>query len=142
MGNLNRAMLIGRLTHDPQLRYTPSGQAVTTFSLATNRYAGGGDSERQELADFHNVVVWNRGERKLAEIVAEHLSKGRQVYVEGRLQTRSYTGQDGVERRITEVVASDVQFLERRRPEAEDPVVLATAAQIGEAAPAAAGQEG
>jgi single-strand DNA-binding protein len=121
MGNLNRVMLIGRLVRDPEMRYTPSGQPVTTFSLATNRYAGGGeDGERREFTDYHNVVVWNIGKRNLAELVAQYLAKGRQVYVEGRLQTRSWEGQDGVKRRVTEVIASDVQFLERRQADAGD----------------------
>ena len=113
MANLNRVLLIGRLTRDPELRYTPSGQPVTTFSLATNRYAGGEDGDRREIADFHNVVVWNLGQRPLAEVVAGHAVKGQLVYVEGRLQTRSWEGQDGQRRRTTEVLASDVQFLAR-----------------------------
>jgi single-strand DNA-binding protein len=116
MSSLNRVMLIGRLTRDPEMRYTPSGQPVTSFSIATNRYASGPDGERREFTDYHNVVAWNIGKRNLAELVANYLKKGSLVYVEGRLQTRTWEGQDGQKRRATEVVANDVQFLETRSP--------------------------
>ena len=112
--SLNKVMLIGRLTRDPEMRYTPSGQPVTSFSIATNRYGSGTDGERREFTDYHNIVAWNIGKRNLAEIVAQYTKKGSQVYVEGRLQTRSWEGQDGQKRRTTEVVASDVQFLDTR----------------------------
>jgi single-strand DNA-binding protein len=112
--SLNKVMLIGRLTRDPEMRYTPSGQPVTSFSIATNRYTGGTDGDRKEFTDFHNIVAWNIGRRNLAEIVAQYTKKGSQVYVEGRLQTRSWEGQDGQKRRATEVVANDVQFLDSR----------------------------
>ena len=114
MTSLNRVMLIGRLTRDPEMRYTPSGQPVTTFSIATNRYSVGPDGDRREFTDYHNVVAWNIGKRNLAELVAQYVHKGSLVYVEGRLQTRSWEGQDGQKRRATEVVANDVQFLEPR----------------------------
>ncbi len=114
MSNLNKVMLIGRLTRDPEMRYTPGGQPVTSFSIATNRYGGGTDGERREFTDYHNIVAWNIGRRSLAEIVAQYTRKGSLVYVEGRLQTRSWEGQDGQKRRTTEVVANDVQFLETR----------------------------
>jgi single-strand DNA-binding protein len=114
MSNLNKVMLIGRLTRDPEMRYTPSGQPVTSFSIATNRYGGGTDGERREFTDYHNIVAWNIGRRNLAEIVAQYTKKGSLVYVEGRLQTRSWEGQDGQKRRTTEVVANDVQFLDTR----------------------------
>ncbi len=94
-------MLIGNLTRDPELRYTPQGTAVCTFGLATNRSwvpSDGGD--RQEETEYHRVVAW----AKLAEICSQLLFKGRKVYVEGRLQTRKWTGQDGMERETTEVV--------------------------------------
>jgi single-strand DNA-binding protein len=107
-------MLIGRLTRDPEMRYTPSGQPVTSFSIATNRYGTGPEGERREFTDYHNVVAWNIGKRNLAELVANYLKKGSLVYVEGRLQTRTWEGQDGQKRRATEVVANDVQFLETR----------------------------
>ena len=115
MSNLNKVMLIGRLTRDPELRYTPSGQPVTSFSIATNRYAPPTEgSDRREFTDYHNIVAWNLGKRNLAEIVAQYTRKGSLVYVEGRLQTRSWEGQDGQKRRTTEVVANDVQFLDTR----------------------------
>jgi len=112
--SLNKVMLIGRLTRDPEMRYTPSGQPVTSFSIATNRYGGGTDGERKEFTDYHNIVAWNIGKRSLAELVAQYTKKGSLVYVEGRLQTRSWEGQDGQKRRTTEVVANDVQFLDSR----------------------------
>ena len=112
--SLNKVMLIGRLTRDPEMRYTPSGQPVTSFSIATNRYGGGADGERREFTDYHNIVAWNIGKRSLAELVAQYTRKGSLVYVEGRLQTRSWEGQDGQKRRTTEVVANDVQFLDSR----------------------------
>ncbi|HEY7202433.1 MAG TPA: single-stranded DNA-binding protein [Candidatus Dormibacteraeota bacterium] len=135
MSNLNRVQLIGRLARAPELRYTPSGQPVTTFSVVTNRYAGGEDGERREVADYHNVVVWNLGKRRLAEVVAEHGMKGQLVYVEGRLQTRSWEGQDGQRRRSTEVVASDVQFLARPARAAEAPATPDEADAIAEEVP-------
>ena len=114
MASLNKVMLMGRLTKDPEMRYTPSGQPVTSFSIATNRYSSGTDGERKEFTDYHNIVAWNIGKRNLAQQVADYLRKGSLVYVEGRLQTRSWEGQDGQKRRATEVVANDVQFLEPR----------------------------
>src|SRR5262247_3993712 len=107
-------MLIGRLTKDPEMRYTPSGQPVTSFSIATNRYGKSADGERREFTDYHNIVAWNIGTRTLAELVAQYTRKGSLVYIEGRLQTRSWEGQDGQKRRTTEVVANDVQFLDTR----------------------------
>ena len=105
--SLNKVLLIGNLTRDPELRYTPTGSAVATFGLATNRSWVLESGERKEDVEFHNIVVWN----KLAEICAEHLAKGRQAYVEGRLSTREWEGQDGQKRRTTEVVADSVIFL-------------------------------
>lgn len=112
--SLNRVMLIGRLTRDPEMRYTPSGQPVTSFSIATNRYAAGPDGERREFTDYHNIVAWNIGKRTLAELAGQYLRKGSLCYVEGRLQTRSWEGQDGQKRKTTEVVANDIQFLDSR----------------------------
>jgi single-strand DNA-binding protein len=99
--SLNKVLLIGNLTRDPELRYTAQGTAVCTFGMATNRQwtpADGG--ERQEEVEYHRIVAW----AKLAEICAQILHKGRKVYCEGRLQTRNWTGQDGQERTTTEVV--------------------------------------
>jgi single-strand DNA-binding protein len=112
--NLNKAMLIGRLTRDPEMRYTPQGTAVTSFGIATNRYGSGTDGERKEFTDFHNIVAWNQGKRNLAEICQQYLRKGSLVYIEGRLQTRSWEGQDGQKRTRTEINANDVQFLDTR----------------------------
>ena len=114
MSNLNKAMLIGRLTKDPEMRYTPQGTAVTNFSIATNRWSSGSEGERKEFTDYHNIVVYNIGKRNLAEIVAQYTRKGALVYIEGRIQTRSWEGQDGQKRRTTEIVANDVQFLDSR----------------------------
>jgi single-strand DNA-binding protein len=115
-GSLNRVMLIGRLTRDPELRYTPSGTAVCQLALATNRYGQDASGERKEFTDYHDVVVWNQGNRKLAELCSQYLQKGRLVYVEGRLQTRSWDDQaTGQKRYRTEVNASDVQFLDSRQ---------------------------
>lgn len=105
--SLNKVLLIGNLTRDPELRYTPSGAAVATFGVATNRSWTTDSGEKKDEVEFHNIVVW----AKLAEICAEYLKKGRQVYIEGRLSTREWEGQDGQKRRSTEVVASEVIFL-------------------------------
>jgi single-strand DNA-binding protein len=104
---LNRIVLIGRLTADPQLRYTQNGVAVTTFTLAVNRPFTNQQGERE--ADFINIVVW----RKQAENCANYLAKGRLAAVDGRLQIRSYDAQDGTRRWMTEVVADNVRFLDR-----------------------------
>jgi single-strand DNA-binding protein len=104
---LNRIILIGRLTADPQLRYTKNGNAVTNFTLAVNKSFVGQDGEPG--ADFIDVVVW----RKLAEVCANHLVKGRLAAVEGRLEIRSYEDQQGVRRKAAEVVADNVRFLDR-----------------------------
>ncbi|MER2057180.1 MAG: single-stranded DNA-binding protein [Niallia sp.] len=103
---LNRVVLVGRLTKDPDLRYTPSGVATSSFTLAVNRTFTNQQGERE--ADFINVVVW----RKAAENVANYLKKGSLAGVDGRIQTRSYEGQDGKRIYVTEVVAESVQFLE------------------------------
>ena len=107
MSNLNKALLIGRLTKDPEMRYTPSGTAVTNFSIATNRWSTGPDGERKEFTDYHNIVAYPIGKRNLAETVAQYTRKGALVFIEGRIQTRSWEGQDGQKRRTTEVVVHD-----------------------------------
>lgn len=108
---LNKVMLIGNLTRDPELRYTPSGSAVCSFGLATNRYWATETGERKEDVQFHRAVAWN----KLAEICSQLLGKGDKVYLEGRLQTRQWTGQDGVQRKTTEVVIADMILLRSQR---------------------------
>ncbi len=104
---MNHVILIGRLTRDPELRYTPNGVAVANFTLAVDRPFTNQAGERE--ADFIPVIVW----QKLAETCANHLHKGRLVAVDGRLQIRSYETQDGQRRRVAEVVAGNVQFLDR-----------------------------
>ena len=104
-------MLIGNLTRDVEVRYTPSGTAVATFGLATNRsWSAGEGGERQEETQFHRIVAWS----KLAEICGQLLFKGRKIFVEGRLQTRKFTGQDGLQREITEIVAENMMILDTR----------------------------
>jgi single-strand DNA-binding protein len=135
-GSLNRVMLIGRLTRDPELRYTPSGTPVCNIAIATNRYGQDQSGERREFTDYHDIVVWNQGNRKLAELCSQYLQKGRLVYVEGRLQTRSWDdAQSGQKRYKTEVNASDVQFLDSRT---EGGGAAATAPDLEPAAAAAA----
>lgn len=103
--SLNRVQLIGNLTRDPELRYTPQGTAVCTFGLATNRtWVANDGGERQEETEYHRIVAW----AKLAEICSQLLFKGRKVYVEGRLQTRKWTTQEGTEREVTEVVIDNM----------------------------------
>jgi len=110
--SLNKVMLIGNLTRDPEMRYTPSGAAVCSFGLATNRSWQGADGgERREETEFHRIVAWN----KLAELCAQLLSKGRKVYIEGRLQTRSWESPEGEKRQATEIVAEDMVLLDSRR---------------------------
>ncbi len=104
---LNKVMIIGNLGADPEMRYTANGSAVTDFRVAASDTFTDGNGQRQERTEWFTVVSWNR----LAEICAQHLTKGRQVYVEGRLQTRSWDGQDGAKHYRTEVIAQTVQFL-------------------------------
>ncbi len=119
-GSLNRVMLIGRCTADPEMRYLPSGLPVTQLRIATNRYGTSQEGERREFTDYHDVVVWNMGQRKLAELAGQYLHKGSLVYLEGRLQTRSWEGQDGQKRYRTEVNASDIQFLDSRPADGQE----------------------
>lgn len=107
--NLNKAMIIGNLTRDPEVRTIPSGQTVSTFAVATNMVWKDQNGQRQEKAEFHNIVAW----RKLGEICGNYLKKGSKVYIEGRLQTRDWTGQDGVKRYRTEIVAENMIMLDR-----------------------------
>ncbi|MFA5133465.1 MAG: single-stranded DNA-binding protein [Patescibacteria group bacterium] len=111
--NLNRAMLIGNLTRDPEVRKTPSGQSVANFSIATNRVWNGNDGQKQTAVDYHNIVAWG----KLADICSQYLRKGKKVYVEGRLQTRDWEGQDGVKRSRTEIVLENMIMLDSARGE-------------------------
>ncbi len=106
-GTLNRVMLIGRLGSDPELKYTPSGRANTTISVATNRHWKSQDGTPQEKTEWHRIVAWS----KLAEVVGEYLKKGSNVYIEGRLQTRSWDDDSGNKRYITEIVMEDMEML-------------------------------
>jgi len=104
--NLNKVMLIGNLTRDPEVRYTPQGNAVASFVVATNR-EWVTQGEKKQSVDFHNVVAWN----KLAEICGQLLKKGMKVFVEGRLQTRDWVGEDGKKRYKTEIIIDDMIIL-------------------------------
>jgi len=107
--NLNKAMIIGNLTRDPEQKTTPQGVPVTTFSVATNMIWNDQQGQRQEKVEYHNIVAW----RKLAEICGQYLKKGSKIYIEGRLQTRDWEGQDGVRRYRTEIVAENMIMLDR-----------------------------
>lgn len=104
--NLNRAFLLGNLTRDPEVRTTPSGQTVATFGLATNRVWKDKAGQKQEKAEFHNIVLWGR----LAEIAAQYLKKGQNVFIEGRIENRSWTGPDGQKKYKTEIIAENMQM--------------------------------
>jgi len=110
--SLNKVELIGNLTRDPELRYTPTGAAVCTIGLATNRTWVTESGEKKEETEFHRVVAWN----KLAELCSQLLTKGRKIYVEGRLRTNQWQGQDGAQRSTTEVVIEDMIILDSKRP--------------------------
>jgi len=107
---VNKVILIGNLGKDPELRYTPSGVAVANFSIATNERWKDKDGNYQDRTEWHRIVAW----RKLAETVGEYLKKGSQVYIEGRLQTRTWEDQNGNKRSTTEIVADSLQMLGRR----------------------------
>lgn len=104
--NVNKVILVGNITHDPELRSTSSGSSVARVGLATNRYWNDKNGQKQEKVEFHNLVLFGR----LAEIAGRYLTKGQQAYFEGRLQTRNYTAKDGTERRITEIIVENMQL--------------------------------
>ena len=107
--NLNKAMIIGNLVRDPEMRTTPSGHNVSSFSVATNMVWKDQSGQKQEKAEFHNVVAW----RRLAEISNQYLKKGSKVYIEGRLQTRSWDDPNGIKRYRTEIIADNMIMLDR-----------------------------
>ena len=107
--DLNKAMLIGRLTRDPEVRTTPSGHTVASFSIATNLVWKDQTGQKQERPEYHNIVAW----RRLGEICGQYLRKGAKVYIEGRMQTRDWMGQDNVKRYRTEIVADNMIMLDR-----------------------------
>jgi single-strand DNA-binding protein len=108
MKTVNKVILLGNLTRDPELRYTEHSKAVCTFRLATNRNWTTETGEKREETEYHHIVAWE----KLAELCDKYLRKGRKVYVEGRLHSRSYTGQDGIEKHATEIVIDDMVMLD------------------------------
>ena len=114
--SLNKVLLIGNLGRDPEVRYTPSGVAVATFTVATNESWKDQEGNQQERTEWHNIVAW----RKLAEICGEWLKKGKKVYIEGRLQTRNYDDKNtGTKRYITEIVADNLIMLDSRGAQGE-----------------------
>jgi single-strand DNA-binding protein len=135
MVSLNRLMLIGNVGTDPEMRYTPNGKAVTTFRLAVTRRFNGQDGERQDDTEWFTTVTWNA----LAEQCSQWLTKGRRVFIEGRLKSNTWTGADGVARFGNEVIASRVLFLDRgenqpnnsnqQQPAAREPVAAQSSAQ-------------
>jgi single-strand DNA-binding protein len=113
--DLNKVMIIGHLGRDPEMRFTPSGRPVTTFTVATNRSWNTGDGERHSETEWFNVVAWGN----LAEICKQYLTKGQQVYVEGRLQTRRWEDSEGVKHNNVEIVASEMMVLGEKRENAQ-----------------------
>lgn len=109
--SVNKAILVGRLGKDPELRYTPGGSAVATFSLATSEVYKNQEGQRQENTTWHNIVCWG----KTAELAKEYLRKGREVYVEGRIANRSYDDKEGNKRYVSEVVVQNLRFLGSRQ---------------------------
>lgn len=107
--NLNKAMVIGNVVRDPEMRTTPSGQNVTSFSVATNLVWNDQSGQKQEKVEYHNIVAW----RRLAEIAGQYLKKGSKVYIEGRIQTRSWDDPNGVKRYRTEIITENMIMLDR-----------------------------
>ena len=132
--SLNKVQLIGNLTRDPELRYTPTGAAVCTIGLATNRYWTTESGEKKEETEFHRVVAWN----KLAELCSQLVTKGRKIYVEGRLRTTTWQAQDGNQRNTTEIVIEDMILLDPRRPVVGEEAAAA-APQAADTTPTATG---
>ena len=128
--SLNKVQLIGNLTRDPELRYTPTGAAVCTIGLATNRSWTTEAGEKKEETEFHRVVAWN----KLAELCSQLLVKGRKIFVEGRLRTNTWQTTDGQPRTTTEIVIEDMIILDSRRPASTNPGESAVEAGAGEEA--------
>lgn len=136
--NLNKAMIIGNVTRDPEARTTPSGQTVCTFGVATNRrWKDQATGDFKEQVEFHNVVAWG----KLAETCKQYLKKGSKVYVEGRLQTRSWEDQAGQKRNRTEIVSDTMIMLDRREMGAAGPAVTDAAAPTAQPGAPATGEE-
>ena len=113
---MNKMMVIGNLGSDPEMRYTPNGQAVTNFTVATNYRSTAPDGERREETEWFRISAWG----KLAELCNQYLAKGRKVYIEGRLRSRSFEGRDGQTRFVNEIMANDVRFLDTAASRAAD----------------------
>jgi len=113
MAGINKVILVGNLGRDPEVRYTPSGTAVANFTLATTETWTDRDGEKQSHTEWHRIVAW----RRLGEICGEYLSKGKQVYIEGRIRTREWEDQEGNKRRTTEIEAQTMQMLGSRAPD-------------------------
>ena len=108
--SLNKVILIGRLGRDPETRYMPNGDAVCNFSVSTSESWKDQSGQKKERTEWHNITMY----RKLAEIAAQYLKKGSQVYIEGRIQSRKYTGKDGIERTAFEIIASEMKMLDSK----------------------------
>ena len=117
-GTVNKVILVGRLGADPEVKYTPAGRAYANFNVATNAVWKDQEGNQKDRTDWHRVVAWG----KLAEIIGEYLKKGSSVYLEGRLQTRSWDDQNGLKRYITEVVATDMEMLGKKESDSGEPM--------------------
>jgi single-strand DNA-binding protein len=126
MRSVNKVILLGNLTRDPELRHTEGKKAVCAFGLATNRNWTTDTGEKREETEFHRIVAWD----KLAEVCNQYLRKGRKVYLEGRLQSRTYTGQDGIEKFSTEIVLDELVLLDRMPEEVKEKLESASMQQI------------
>jgi single-strand DNA-binding protein len=132
--NVNKVMLVGRLTRDPDMRTTPTGQSVATIGMATNNYWTDKTGQKQEKTEFHTVVLWG----KLAEIAGQYLTKGQECFVEGRLQSREYTDKQGQARKVTEIVGENMQLGARAQGGGQGSGYQAAGAPRTAARPAAA----
>lgn len=121
--DLNKVMLIGRVTKDPEVRTIQSGQSVASFSIATNRQWTDAQGQKQEKAEFHNIVAW----RKLAEIIQQYVKKGMRIYIEGRMETRSWDDAQGVKKYRTEIVADNMIMLDSKNSGGQGPAPKAVA---------------
>ena len=116
MSGVNRVILIGRLGRDPELKFTPAGKAVTNFTMATSENWKDDSGEKQERTEWHRIVIWG----KLAEVAAKYLSKGKQVYIEGKLQTSEWTDKEGQKRYTTEIIANNMTMLDSKGGKGDD----------------------
>ncbi|MBP5993532.1 MAG: single-stranded DNA-binding protein [Candidatus Moranbacteria bacterium] len=132
--NVNKVILVGRLTRDPDMRTTPTGQSVATLGMATNNYWTDKAGQKQEKTEFHTVVLWG----KLAEIAGQYLTKGQECFVEGRLQSREYTDKQGQPRKVTEIVGENMQLGSRAQGGGQGGSYQASSAPRPAARPAAA----